>query len=240
MNCIFCEKETSSDRSVEHIIPESLGNKRHILPRGIVCDTCNNYFARKVESPVLNSEYFKLVRSEEGLFNKRGRPATITALFKDKNGGHLSTDIGVVSDGSTLTIHILDEMAFDRIRLDNNINEFMFQKASTEPPPNLLSRFLAKVAVEAFVLKLLDIPNLLQDFICEESLKPIRKYARYGGQDWIYHQRIFHEPDHLYFSPLVEVPYQVLFEFDFLHTEDEELYFVLIILGVEYAINIAG
>ena len=47
--CIFCHKDVSISKSVEHIIPESLGNKSHVLPKGYVCDECNNYFARKVE-----------------------------------------------------------------------------------------------------------------------------------------------------------------------------------------------
>jgi len=38
MRCIFCMNDSSDSRSKEHIIPESLGNEAHILPRGIVCD----------------------------------------------------------------------------------------------------------------------------------------------------------------------------------------------------------
>lgn len=40
--CIFCHKDSSNSKSIEHIIPESLGNKEHILPNGYVCDICNN------------------------------------------------------------------------------------------------------------------------------------------------------------------------------------------------------
>lgn len=240
MNCIFCENETSTDRSIEHIIPESLGNKDHTLPRGVVCDKCNNYFARKVESPILDLEYFKLTRNEEGLFNKRGRPVTITALFKDKTGGYLSTDIGISPDGDTLNIHILNEMVFDRIRSGDGINEVMFLKAPMEPPVGLLGRFLAKIAVESFVLRLLDAPNFLQDFIREESLKPIRKYARYGGADWVYHQRILYPRNYPQPDLIPNEYYQCLHEFDFLYTTDSELYFVLAIFGVEYVINMGN
>ena len=49
MRCLFCKQDSSNTKSVEHIIPESLGNKTLILPRGYVCDKCNNYFAIKVE-----------------------------------------------------------------------------------------------------------------------------------------------------------------------------------------------
>lgn len=72
MRCIFCKADTATSRSAEHIIPESLGNDQHILPIGVVCDGCNNYFARKVEHPVLDSEMFRLIRGDMQIPNKRG------------------------------------------------------------------------------------------------------------------------------------------------------------------------
>lgn len=65
MRCIFCERDSSTSRSIEHIIPESLGNHEHVLERGVVCDGCNNYLARKIEEPVLSSGYFKNLRSRQ-------------------------------------------------------------------------------------------------------------------------------------------------------------------------------
>ncbi len=40
MRYIFCKQEASTSKSVEHIIPESMGNKSNILKPGIVCDKC--------------------------------------------------------------------------------------------------------------------------------------------------------------------------------------------------------
>ena len=47
---IFKDPSTNS-RSKEHIVPQSLGGTEHILPPGVVCDKCNNYFSRAVEKP---------------------------------------------------------------------------------------------------------------------------------------------------------------------------------------------
>jgi len=58
MNCIFCHKASDVSKSIEHIVPESLGNKRTVLWKGAVCDECNNYFATKVEKPLLDQPYF--------------------------------------------------------------------------------------------------------------------------------------------------------------------------------------
>lgn len=72
MRCIFCKNFCSKDKSVEHIVPESLGNVSHILPAGAVCDRCNNYFSRKIEQPLMASPMFRLLRAAVGVPNKRG------------------------------------------------------------------------------------------------------------------------------------------------------------------------
>jgi hypothetical protein len=71
--CLFCLEDSTSSVSVEHIVPESLGNTTTVLPRGFVCDKCNNYFARKVEGPFLNSPAMLALRHLEAVGNKRGR-----------------------------------------------------------------------------------------------------------------------------------------------------------------------
>src|SRR4030042_2163802 len=73
MRCIFCKKDSTGSRSVEHIIPESLGNTEHTLPRGSVCDACNQYFASKVEKPVLGSGVFRFLRSKMNVPSKKGK-----------------------------------------------------------------------------------------------------------------------------------------------------------------------
>jgi hypothetical protein len=73
VRCIFCKTDSSSSRSREHILPESLGNEEHILPSGVVCDGCNNYFSRKLEKPVLDTPILQDLRARMKIPNKRGR-----------------------------------------------------------------------------------------------------------------------------------------------------------------------
>ena len=73
MRCIFCKNTSAESKSVEHIIPESLGNTAHTLSPGIVCDKCNQYFALKVEKPVLDSRVFRSLRSTMDVPNKKRR-----------------------------------------------------------------------------------------------------------------------------------------------------------------------
>jgi hypothetical protein len=73
MRCIFCKQISNDSISVEHILPESLGNIDAILPPGVVCDKCNNYFSREIERPVLSSGIFKLLRNDKGLPSTKGK-----------------------------------------------------------------------------------------------------------------------------------------------------------------------
>lgn len=53
-------------------MPESIGSRRRVLPAGIVCDGCNNYFARKVEQPILNHIWMRNVRAWHQVPTKKG------------------------------------------------------------------------------------------------------------------------------------------------------------------------
>ena len=40
--CLFCRRRDGTFNSVEHPVPESLGNSEAVLPPGVVCTRCNN------------------------------------------------------------------------------------------------------------------------------------------------------------------------------------------------------
>jgi hypothetical protein len=67
--CIFCKRDTGR-LSVEHIVPRSLGNLHYVLPKGAVCQKCNNRFGR-IESHVVTSTLFLEERRRLGLIRKR-------------------------------------------------------------------------------------------------------------------------------------------------------------------------
>lgn len=71
--CIFCKSTTNTFHSIEHIFPESIGNKEKILNRGFVCDICNNGILSKLDAELLDFEGIKFMRTMNGIENKNGK-----------------------------------------------------------------------------------------------------------------------------------------------------------------------
>lgn len=71
--CIFCLKENDS-KSLEHIVPESFGNKSYVMELGTVCGDCNSKFS-KFEHTALSNTIFVMERARLGKPSKKGKPA---------------------------------------------------------------------------------------------------------------------------------------------------------------------
>ena len=73
-HCIYCLRSNSTFSSEEHILPESLGNDVLILPRGIVCDECNNGVLSQLDAALLGFEPIALLRVLFTSATKSGAP----------------------------------------------------------------------------------------------------------------------------------------------------------------------
>jgi hypothetical protein len=232
IRCLFCKADSSASRSVEHIIPESLGNTRHVLPRGVVCDVCNNYFARKVEAPFLDSPAIKRLRFHQELENKRGRVPSISGL--------ITPDIPALVTRlprENLTSVKVSRDALEAIAQRPN-GRLIVPLTGATPADAVVARFLAKVALEFMAHRIVRFPEGLAYLCDEEQLDPIRRYARVGSPSvWPVHERIIYGADD-YSLDENGRRIQIVHESDFLVTSMGEWYFVLAIFGVEFAINI--
>jgi hypothetical protein len=237
MRCIFCKRDSTRSRSVEHIVPEALGNKEHKLPRGIVCDTCNNYFARKVEGPLLQTPYFKHVRSRQWIANKRGYIPGISGLVPA-----IRQPAEVWLAGNRLVLAGRNENEDRKLAegiVSGRVRSVWF--AMTHALDNrLMARFLAKVALEVLAQRLISVDGWEQSLIDDPQLDSLRRFARIGDEprSWPFnHRRIYGEDD-----CQIEggASYQLLHEYTLLYTEACELYAVICIFGEEFVINLAG
>jgi hypothetical protein len=228
---LYCAGDSSSSRSVEHVVPQSLGNTTVVLPATVVCDACNNYFARKVEGPVLGSDAFLSLRNLEGVANKRGRIPFLTVptsagvegeLYRYTEGplsGLLSLPAPVahaVARGMPLEIAVPDR---DAVVIGD-----------------LFSRFIAKVALGVLAWRCLGDPQALTALPVDEILDPCRRWARFGaGRPWPVRVNRIHPSDHAWQDG--EETAQRVWEADFLGTPAGDLYFAVALYGLECAIN---
>lgn len=245
--CIFCHKDSSLSKSVEHIIPESLGNKEHILPKGYVCDACNHYFSVKIESQLLAQPYFVSMRRRNDIRTKKGKFVAEEMFFP---GAHKISETRL--DFEAGVFYISDEDVIKSIVAGKCNRAISLYIEEPEYPNKTMSRFLAKCAYESIFLLGGEHDYQLwlkkrdnKDFMFQDFEK-LRQFARYGIGEWPYSQRrIYNEGT--FFSYKGGEPYEVLHEQKFFFREVErideysimaELYFVLVICGIEYVISV--
>jgi hypothetical protein len=217
------------------VIPESLWNTKHILPEGVVCDACNNYFAREIEKPFLDSPAISRLRFTQLIPNKRGRVPSSEAL--------LLPGFPVVAHRDAkapyaLSLDLLPD-AFRHVA-SSPTGTLLLPLTADPPTDRVVSRFLAKMAVEAMALRLLPHPEGLCYLVDEPQLDPIRNFARRGQpREWPNHTRRIYDAERN--SPDLDgKSYQTVHEFDFLVTDKQEWYFVFALFGLELSINVGG
>lgn len=235
VRCIFCKDRSDDSVSVEHIIPEALGNTEHVLPPGVVCDRCNNYFARKIEGPLLQHPWFVQVRFRNVIENKEGRvpmllamthpDPVIVGLRRERDG---SVSVGAHQER--------DSDRWIRMLMQRKKGSFLFPIAHP-PSDSLMARFVGKAAFEALAHQAMEIPGGLDELTDEPHLDRLRRYVRVGDRpaQWPVHIRKLYEEDALFAYP--DGHSQILHEYTLLHTDPPDLFFVLAIFGWEYTIN---
>ncbi|MAS32859.1 MAG: hypothetical protein CL610_02555 [Anaerolineaceae bacterium] len=235
MKCIFCKEDSSSSKSIEHIIPESLGNTEHVLPPSVVCEKCNNYFARKIEKPFLESPFIVHLRNRQEIVNKRGIIPPRSALYLDAG-------IQVNIDDQDLSIYPSKESDVDRF-----ITTLLTRKRGTlisllhhpKPDSYLTARFIGKIAIEALAHRFIQASLTYEEIIENKELDPLRSFVRYGNsseQSWEYNEREIYIEDKIFHEN--GSYYQLLHEFMFLQMASNETIFIIAFFGTEYAMSL--
>jgi hypothetical protein len=108
------------------------------------------------------------------------------------------------------------------------------------PDEALMSRFLAKVAIECLALKMIEVDGGVNEVTAERALDALRDYARRGPSRpaWPFHSRFLYQPDFAFKTSGKEC-YEVLHEWVFTSLDTDRLYFVLGLFGIEYTLNLS-
>lgn len=245
MRCLFCKNNSIESKSVEHTIPQTLGNTKLVLPAGFVCDQCNNYFSRKIEQPFFDMKEIKRLRFYEKVSNKNGKIPTIDTFL---NGKKISIE-RIQQKGDFPS-------CLEFVSVDGNIEEGVIFAPAYDDGELLklsrtISRFIAKIAFEALALKIIDDPDWIDYLLNNKELDNMRNYVRFNvGEIWPYRVRRIYDIDaEHYFTK--ETSYQIMHESDFLMIEEKSnfdengnevlwghLYFVIALWGLEFVINL--
>lgn len=137
MTCILCKSSDGAYTTKEHVIPESLGGGDEVLlPMGLVCDQCQNYFGTKIEQSVLGDAPFHLIRTLLSLPTKKGR----APWFADPLEGRLEAT------------GLPNQMFYDppeQMREATDEGAKTQMRFSVRPRnPRLVCRFLLKMGIE--------------------------------------------------------------------------------------------
>lgn len=231
--CLFCRKDSSGSRSVEHVLPESLGNTTVVLPAGVVCDVCNNYFARKVEGPLLGSDPMLSIRHFENIPNKRGN---IPPLIVPTSLG-LAGRLWVPPGEPFPRVLTLPEDAARKVFREATRFEIAVPDPDALTQDVLLGRFTCKVALEAMAARCYRDPLAYDSLLTTDELTDCRLHARYGtGLRWPVRINRIHDPQRTWDDDGASV--QRVWEHDFLLTPRGQLIFAVAIFGLELAINV--
>jgi len=151
MTCLFCEGHGPYS-TVEHIVPESLGNKRLVLT-GIVCDDCQAYLGKEVEGYVLSRSPIGAWRVLAGVETKRGRRPSFSFRQPNLDKGRIPDRHPANDDSVTLISSEEDECL---VELDNELAQQAilegtktdFRLVLTPKILHMMGRFLGKVGLE--------------------------------------------------------------------------------------------
>lgn len=173
MKCIYHPRDVSGSEQKYHVAPQAVGNRaRHlwpldelVLPKGLACDECNNYFGGKIEPGIANHPYIQQWRAVYGIGPNNKFPR-----YKDKNVEIINRKSGIV------------ELRGTEIKIGRS-GSFTIPQASLESVNHLqVSRAVHKVAFEYELLEIFKKEGLeaahraAQDL----SLSQVARYVRYG------------------------------------------------------------
>ena len=177
---IYKDGLPANAKSVEHIVPESLGNDGIIIPSGFICDQCNNYFATHIEKEFLNIESIKTLRSIHRVTSKKRKIPEMDALFAgEQTKIEFDAKTGNVFIGlSSETIQHIFNKGFPKLFITRGINIDELKNNY------VVSRFLIKIFTETNLYYALQInPSDKQQFFWDSKLRELLNYVRRGDRN---------------------------------------------------------
>lgn len=190
---------------------------------------------KEVERPFLESAAITLLRFHQAVPSKRGVVPRVMGMLLPQFPAECWKE-----PKDFFACHVM--LGPDGVRhlLTSTSAQIALPTRGPAPSDRVVSRFLAKVGLEAMAEKLVAHPDGLEYLATEPQLDMVRDHARRGTTpDWPFSLRRIYDVDRKWIDE-AGTAVQVVHEFDLLQTEAGEWYFVLAIFGLELALNMGG
>ncbi|TVZ40281.1 HNH endonuclease [Alteromonadaceae bacterium 2753L.S.0a.02] len=190
VNCIFCCHDTTTECSVEHIIPHSFGCTV-TLPRGTVCDKCNQYLS-KIDKELIQYGFSAVIRPMLLRHTKKKKPP------KFEIGGLVIEGV----KGGNCIVRYKDDNKIPALDTENK--QLVFELEDTYCDLQKVSRALHKIAYEWMVYKKPDVD--LTPFVAMRDYirRPKPNDFRFFGQKSI--KMVDDEPFHIHSLNAANIP----------------------------------
>ncbi|HEY0070847.1 MAG TPA: hypothetical protein VGE04_12850 [Chloroflexia bacterium] len=167
--CIYCLSSEGSFKSEEHMVPEGMGNYDDVLPRGYVCDSCNNGPLSILDNALCECPLFVFQRVKYVPYTKQGK----LPEFRFQNATLRKTDplnITFIADPDSDAVEVVKEHEDGTVELNVRMT---YRKLFNE---RLLARALCKIALGTIAI------DLGRDYACSSRFDATRKFIREGGE----------------------------------------------------------
>jgi hypothetical protein len=171
--CIWCrEARPGATFDASHVVPKCVGNEQQILPPGVVCRKCNNYYGSKVEPALLDDPQFHVRAVVLGLVDPQDMNTFRDRLFEARHAPATTPkrklDLKANIHGSTLDLDVAYTIE-GRLTRDYSQRQL-----------KLLSRAIHKIAFEglAWTVYVKGLPEPPDPF--SPAFDPLRAWARRG------------------------------------------------------------
>jgi hypothetical protein len=88
MRCIYCGQPSDSSVSVPHAFPEALYRGGPAFPVGVICDKCNHYLGKELETMLVQHPVLSMQLQSYGLPGKKGvrkKLGIVERLIEDRS-----------------------------------------------------------------------------------------------------------------------------------------------------------
>ncbi len=173
MDCIYCSADASGSKKEYHVAPHAAGNTvEHrrllgeiILPKGLACDDCNEYFGSKIESAIANHPYVQQYRAVYSIRSRKGHP-----LYRDGQIEISTRESGLlVLSGSVIEL--------------TDSGTFRVPQPTLEAVNHLqTSRAVHKIALEYELIQIAQARDwkTAREAVKQAALSKVARYIRYG------------------------------------------------------------